>query len=320
MIKFLKKIISYLSFGLKSANDDMFSQKEGSMSDNNISQVQESKNVYKDLRKGEVTQEVEELRYSTYNVYRESNNYQYLGDGLAIKKDIDKNKNEYHFTLHNNLICDGVLDSMDKYEKNDFGVDKYTISIKYDYIPRFRLERFCKMVEVDTYGDNANIKLHFSTFYDTYDSTSKSFLNEIEKISKLSSYYEISKNEICSNISSISFTTYKCNGDDDLINYEFNDIDYLNFEKNYFEYIITYKSKYTRLDLLDKYFSKSMDNKYKNNESKTKTLDLTNTTRQGTCDVCGNDMSIYDYDITKETYGYSICIKCLEDILKNEKK
>ena len=130
MIKFFKKIFSYLFFGLKSAENDMFSQKDGSESENNsISVIQESRNVYKDIKKGEVTQEVEELRHSTYNVYRESNNYQYLGDGVATKKEKKENGNEYHFTLHNNLVCDGVLDSFNKLETNDFGVDKYTLTI-----------------------------------------------------------------------------------------------------------------------------------------------------------------------------------------------
>lgn len=318
MMNYLKKLITYLSFGLKSANDEMFSQKDGLDSENNTSQLQESHNVYKDLRRGEVTQEVEELRHSTYNVYRESNNYQYIGDGVATKKELNKSDNcEYHFTLHNNIVCDSVSDGLNKIEKNDFGIDKYTLSIKYEDIPRFRLERFCKMIEVDISDGIAKIKLHFSAFYDTYDSTSKSFLNAMDNVGKLSGYYEIIRNEICSNINNISFTTYKANGEDDLISYEFSNIEFLDYQKNYFEYVITYKANYKRLDLLEKYYSSTMDKKYKNNEKKNSTLDLSGVIRETICDVCGKEMPTYDHDITKETYGYSICTKCLEEVLKN---
>ena len=322
MINFLRKIISYLFFGLKSADDNIFTQKESGESENSsINIVNEERNVYKDIKKGEVTQEVENLRYSTYNVYRESNKYQYLGDGIANKKEQKEKTNNYNFTLHNNLICDGVLDSLNKIDSNNFGFDKYTLSIQYKDIPRFRLERFCKMIEVSIEENIAKIKLHFSAFYDKYDSTSKSFLNEMNKINDIRSYYEINKNEICSNISNISFTTYKANGEDDMISYSFNNLEYLDFYKDYFEYVITYKSEsFSRIDILDKYYSYEMDKKYSNKDSKTQTLDLVGSMRKTNCDVCGMEMPVYDYDITKETFGYSICNKCLEDTLKNEKK
>ncbi|MBR6515733.1 MAG: hypothetical protein IKT40_02640 [Bacilli bacterium] len=320
-MKFLKKLISYLSFGLKSANDEMLSQKVNLNSDNDgIVQVQESRNVYKDIKQGEVTQEVEELRHSTYRVDRESKKYKYLGEGTAEKIETDSNvkEGEYHFTLQNKINCDGVLDSFNKLDNNTYDVKSYTLDIKYHDIPRFRLERFCKMITVDIEKGIAKIKLHFSSFYDSYDSTSKSFLNSIGNLENISSYYEIKNNEFCSNILNISFTTYKSNGEDDLISYHFNNLEYLGYEKNYFEHVITYKaSTYSRVDLLDKYYSKTMDNKYKNNERKNSTYVIQVEERVGNCDVCGNEMSIYDYDITKETFGYSICSKCLEKNLKN---
>lgn len=313
MVKFLKKLITYLSFGLKSADSEMFDQKENiDSNDSSINQVQEQRNVYKDLRKGEVTQEVEELRYSSYNVYRESDKYQYLGDGVATKKEVKKDNGNYNFTLHNNLVCDGVLDSFNKLENDTFDINKFTLSIQYFDIPRFRLERFCKMIEVNIESGKAKIRLHFSAFYDSYDSTSKSFLNELNKLEKLDTYYAISKNELCSNINNLSFTTYKANGEDDLINYTFTNLQFIDYQKNYFEHVITYNCDYERVDLLDKYYSKSMDMKYKNKESKNSCLDLTNSIREEVCSLCGENMSVYDADITKETLGYSICTKCLE--------
>ena len=78
MLTKLKKYLYGFFFGLKNADSEMFSSKHTSNSDSNYIQQIKETNVGKDLLKGEVTQEVEDLRYSTYSVYRESNQYEYI--------------------------------------------------------------------------------------------------------------------------------------------------------------------------------------------------------------------------------------------------
>ena len=87
MLNKIKKYLYGFFYGLKNADSEMFTSKHSSSSDSSYIQQIKETNVGKDLLKGEVTQEVEDLRYSTYAVYREANQYEYIGNGVAIKKE-----------------------------------------------------------------------------------------------------------------------------------------------------------------------------------------------------------------------------------------
>ena len=52
----------------------------------------EQNSLLNSLLRGEVTQEVEELRYETYKAEEESNNYKYIGNGVAMKIDSSEEK------------------------------------------------------------------------------------------------------------------------------------------------------------------------------------------------------------------------------------
>ena len=70
-----------LPFGMKAADTEIMGSKQ--VDDNGVTIQQEvsDQRVAKHLLKGEVTQEVEELRYRTYKVSNEAENYKYLGKG-----------------------------------------------------------------------------------------------------------------------------------------------------------------------------------------------------------------------------------------------
>ena len=323
MIKnFFKKILGYFSFGLKQAENEMFSQKDGSNGDNmSIVEVQQENRLSRDLLNAEVTQQVEELRYRNYQVHRESNNYQYIGNGIAIKKDKKEKSSKYNFSINNNVLCKSVLDGLNAIEKNDFGIDKYTLAISYFDIPRFRLESFCQVLDVEVDNDLAYLTFHFSSFYDKFDKFAKTFINELDKLSNVNTIYDVKRQEVCSNIESISFTTYKASNEDDMILYKFNDIEYLSYEKTNFEFLIKYVSKtFDKIDLIDKFYSETMSSKYLNNEKKDVVLDLSFNDRKEVCSICGEEMSKYDAAITKEEYGYTMCVKCLENKMIKENK
>ena len=83
MIKTLKRkfynILYSLPFGLKGAEDEMLSQKSSLNTDNvGVHQVINENRLSKDLLKGEVTQQVEELRYRDYKVSKESKKYKFI--------------------------------------------------------------------------------------------------------------------------------------------------------------------------------------------------------------------------------------------------
>ena len=72
------------------------------------------------------------------------------------------------------------------------------------------------------------------------------------------------------------------------------------------------------LNLEEKYYSKTMDEKYKNNERKNVDISLKNVERKRYCSVCGKEMSVYDGDIQEANGSEIICKECLEKALKNK--
>lgn len=319
MIKKIRRLfynlLYSLPFGLKAADDEIFAQKASINSDNvGIHQVVQQNSLAKDLRKGEVTQQVEELRYRTYAVERESNNYNYLGEGVAVKKDIQKfNFNSFHIIQENKMVCNSVNDEMKRVDEKVYANEEYTLNIVYNSIPRFKLEKYCTYFELVSNNGSFIFNMRFINAPNKNDISSYSFIKEINRLVN-----NIGKENDYSFINMIKFVTYKCVGDDELIEYTLNNLDLtsITFSYDEKEFSLSFLVKYVnREDLTDKYYSKTMDEKYKNNEKKELVFNLGNTERVRHCGECGKEISVYDGDITEETYGIPLCQECLEKTL-----
>lgn len=311
-INFLYKIFYALPFGLKGADDEIFTSKTSKINDNiGVHQVIQNQRVSKDLLKGEVTQQVEELRYRDYKVYRESSKYSMDEDGeLKISNNLPKSKS-HKFTQINKLDTHGIISGENGVNGEER--DTYTLAITYNNIPKFRIESFCKYFDIDT--DSKTINIHFSKFPDKYDFKSKSFINELEKFFKSSTAEEVIRNNVFSDFSTISFTTYRANGENDMIRYSLSNLKVIDMSFNDFEYCITYIfDYYHREDLLDKYFSKSMQDKYDNKSQKETSTYSIEDNKKFYCSQCGKEMNPIDAKITKETIGYPMCKNCLSTI------
>ena len=70
-----------------------------------------------------------------------------------------------------------------------------------------------------------NMPMPVNTIYDPnpYDAKSMPFINELKKLCKATSPYEIGRSEIASSVRSICFSTYKCEGEKDFTNFAFTD-------------------------------------------------------------------------------------------------
>ena len=319
MIKEIKRkfynFLYSLPFGMKGADEEIFGQKDSSSSDNvGVHQVINENRLSKDLLKGEVTQQVEELRYRNYKVVRESENYKYLGDGVAIKKEEKKfDINNFHLIQENKQICNSISDEMKRVDTKEYSIDEYTLNIVYDSIPRFKLEKYCRYFEVNVDNDVCEVVLRFINATNKDDISSYGFINELKRI-----FEHFTRENDYNSLKMLDFVTYKCLGDYDLVRYSFQDLTLveMSLSSDNKEYILRYRVKYfKREDLTDKFYSKSMDEKYKNNEKKEITLDLSNSERVRYCCQCGKQMSVYDGDITEDTYGYPLCKECLEKTL-----
>ena len=326
----LKKIKKYflnllygLPYGLKAADSEIMGSGSKDDLDTSIHQEVSDQRVAKHLLKGEVTQEVEELRYRTYKVANESEKYKYLGNGVAIKEEKEgkpTDRKKYKFTQENENICESVLEGLN--QVGNYGVERYRFEIDYESFVRFKVEKFATKVDVNINDETGLIEttLHFNSEPNPYDGASMPFINEISKLLNVKSEYEIKRNEIASSIKNFSFCTYKATNEDDFVTYSFvNGGKFKNFVQNGYEFLLTLSwDEYMRvpLNLEAKYYSKSMAEKYERKERKDTPISLAEVERKRYCSVCGKEMSVYDADIQEASGQEPICKECMQKALK----
>ena len=283
--------------------------------DNSIVKQEETKNLGEAMLKGEVTQQVKDVRYSTYKVDRESNNYQYVGDGEVVKI-TKKHADEYKFTQKNTLNCEGVYDTLSnvgKYGKTE----QYTYKCVYEWLPKVKIEPYIDYGLIKVTKNEVQITLAFDKLLrKSEDIASYMVLKELEKIKNFKTQYEIDKNDICSGLKIIYFTTYKAQGEYDLISYSLNGLKFISCVDDANFYYLTFTStNFDIVDLTAKFYSENQERKYQNKETKSVSLNIFE--REAYCEECGEKMNVYDADITHATYGKAICVKCLEKMFKN---
>ena len=317
---FFIRIAYALPFGLKGADTEIMGSNDTGVDESTITQEVSDERVAKHLLKGEVTQEVEELRYRTYKVSNESEKYEYVGNGIALKNDSDdrpRDRKKIRFHQENNLLCESIMNEFK--HMNDYGFERYRLEMTYNDIVRFKLEQFATSIDVFIDNENKVIEttLNFEKQPNPYNKKSKPFIKELEKLKDIIvSDYQVSRNEILSSIQTISFVTYKADNEDDLVTYCFVDnCKFKSLDENEFEFKITYTwDSYMRMpvNLEEKYFSPTMEEKYRNKERKDVAIEVGNLERKRYCSVCGKEMSTYDGDIQEFDGGVVICQDCLK--------
>lgn len=311
---FFARFFYGLGFGMKNAESEMLLSKNSSNSESSYVQQIKEQNIGKDLLKGEVTQEVEDLRYSTYKVYKESNNYEYLGDGVAIKKEKkDFNINNFSFVQRNKIFCKSVYES---FEESVEDMDKFTLTVVYETSPRFKIERFTECLTVRGVNGNIDITFRFNKAYDINSPITRMFYNELMKLENTERGNEIYSD----NITNLCFTTYKAQGEDDFIMYIFNNLQPKSYEflEQYVNITFT-TNDFTRQDLTEKFFSKNQQDKYTMKMSKDRTISFLVPESKYRCSECGEEMNQFDYEITSYDFGRGLCLKCLEKYLTLDK-
>ena len=319
--RFITSIYYGLPFGLKGADKEIMGTGSKDANGTEISQEVSDQRVGKHLLKGEVTQEVEELRYRMYKVSNESENYKYLGGGVAIKneekKDVEKTR--FKFSQDNENVCESVLSSLK--QVGNVGAERYRFEIDYSEFVRFKVEKFATRVDVDIDEKEKKIEtvLHFNTEPNPYDAASMPFINELSKLMTATNEYEVSRNEIASSIKNFSFVTYKAVNEDSFVTYNFiNGGKFKSIRKDKHEFLLTLTwEEYMRLpmNLELKYYSKTMAEKYEKNERKESAVSIGNVERKAYCYVCGREMELYDYDIQKANGQEPICKECMKKVM-----
>lgn len=332
-MNFIKKVknkiilfFNSLIYGMKNTEEIVFHNNKNNIDGNtSIIKEVEDHSVAKALLRGEITQEVEELRYRTYLVDKESKNYKYYSPTLAIKnndrlyKDIIYDTSDgleiitsqYNDDISNegwNKYLDNVvkLSKKKKISYNDVkagvrGNVNKRIHIQRDFIPRFKLENFITRIDIKKYDENHMIlDLFFSKYPmdDTY--ISKGFINELEKIKNGN------RSEIV-DFNTLEFTTNHAYMLPDLVKFAFRNIRFIEIKEFDGHYIMRFKANFVKqeTDLTKKYYSKTMDDKYKNKVKKEVILNVGEylTKEKYICSDCGKEILV-DYKLLDELRYY----------------
>ena len=246
----IKIFFTYLFLGMRQADNAMSVGEKTDSDGVSVTQKKEADNVYAQLLRGEVTQEVKELRHEMYYAERRSHDYIYSGGGRAKKLNDIFN---YEGKIENS---DGhrvqiVQDNrQDMASIEDYGIDieksgkdyntikmediaskSYIIKVLYPFLPKFKLDQFIKKVVVKYFEDDKRIlDIYINKYPARFDRISTQFTNAIESV-----YMGDTRSEIL-DIESLAFVTKNAYGSDDLIKYVYGNFvfkDIIDFDGNY---------------------------------------------------------------------------------------
>lgn len=243
----------------------------------------------KALLRGELTEEVKQLRYRNYKVDREAKKYKYFSPTLALKKKEGKDNKFISFDKtdglevitiqYNYAISEDVLDAIKQIENGGRGKKtKYKFEFKRDFIPRFRMEEFAKKVVVKRLDEtHAILDFYFSKYPERFfrrsddkSFRSKVFIHEIESIRDKGI-----KSDML-DVEELRFVTNHAYKQDDLMEFVFKNIMFREVAEFDGDYILRFKAsiEHDGIDLTAAFYNKEMAEKYENKEKKELVLDV----------------------------------------------
>jgi hypothetical protein len=243
----------------------------------------------KALLRGELTEEVKQLRYRNYKVDREAKKYKYFSPTLALKKKEGKDNKFISFdksdglevitVQYNYAISEDVLDAIKQIENGGRGKKtKYKFEFKRDFIPRFRMEEFAKKVVVKRLDEtHAILDFYFSKYPERFfrrsddkSFRSKVFIHEIESIRDKGV-----KSDML-DVEELRFVTNHAYKQDDLMEFVFKNIMFREVAEFDGDYILRFKAsiEHDGIDLTAAFYNKEMAEKYENKEKKELVLDV----------------------------------------------
>jgi len=261
--------------GMKSADDRMMGMtKEGEVAGSGVEEQINEQGVLNDLLRGEITQEVKELRDTNYRVLRHADDFQYLGNGNVVAKTKNMlqldlkvyNPEDYKVLIvqDNKLVVKGLVESTENVEEEGDIVtedkkERYTLKIERDVFPRFLIEKWVKKVVVRLGEEDIKVDLYCSSYCRQFMPGDSLFINEMMNI-----YGKKTRNIDTVDICSIKFVTDKAYGAKDLMEYHFSDLKYEKMSMYDKDFVITYSSPKMchELDLTEQFRTKEMEEKY----------------------------------------------------------
>lgn len=289
-MRFIKKIysklilfLSSLFFSMKGVESVLTSNRKHETDSSIEVTDDEVGGVFKDILEERITQEVEELRYTSYKVANESKKYRYIGNGKVVKKtetqltekhgSIDESDNLPIILIQdNNIICEDVLTILNEInnKENKKIFSDYTLKIKRRIFPRFLIEKYIKKIVLKQSDGNYVIDLYCSIYPSQFsERKDKAFISELKRIKN----GEVRNSDVL-DIDEISFITTNAWGVDDWLKFSFVDFEFYNIIEFDGSYIIRLgcQSNAFMENLLDKIYSESAEKKYETKELKNNTI------------------------------------------------
>ena len=303
----------WLSVGMKKTEEDMLHQSgKGNGSDVGIEKEQHESRVSKALLRGEVTEEVKELRYRTYTVDQEAKGMEFYSPMKALKRDKQDSKfvryaNPYDLELlliqPNKPDVETIEESMKRLDSKDKLPSTYTLTIERVYTMRFRIEEYTKRLAVFRNGDGkAVLDFYVSKYPNPSDFKSKGFVREIEKIKD-----EGLRSDIVE-IKNVGFITTKAYNAEDFLQYGFKKLKFREIDEYDGSYILRFDAEFSvdGKHLVDEYYSESMAKKYEEKAPKNVTYlynPYAEPEREYVCSKCGKlvKYSLFDVDNAEPT-------------------
>ena len=259
----------YFFYGMKAADKAAFSSDESSnKAKGNIEVQDEEQSVYKDLLRGEVTQEVRELRHEMYYSERESHKYKYVGNGVVVKKNnlfdedvkgIERSDGfKVQLIQNNSEDTGGIGDALLMGDHRE-----YTIKIKRNFIPRFRIEEFTNKLVVKRVDEQHVMLDFYVTKYESqFNRRHKPFLNDMEAI------YQGDKQSDIIDFNEVSFVTFKAYGSPDLVKYSYNNVEFDNIVDYNGDYVVKFFADIVEdgNDIMDEFYDEIAAKKNENHE------------------------------------------------------
>ena len=340
--------------GMKIVGDEIFTQASSDDSKSiTINQQVQKDRVSKDLLSGQETRQVQELRYRTYEVDRESKKYEVYSPYLASKEWVGE-KNISVFNEENSNIkliqinfskVETVYEALEKVGKECDTKPERWIKIRRDsihFIPRYKIEDYTEKLVVREIRGKETVLLDFYvTIYPNSEiPLSKGFIREVENVKNNGLRSEILV------FDTVEFVTLNAYKSEDMFKYvfEFPRFRYVTEFDGY--YVITFECQYKLKgkDLMEKYFSDTMYNKYKNKLPKEKSSNIEDYMKEDTfiCDVCGKEVKFdpekidemeytedpddtrnleyFDIQMIEQETGKKMCLDCYKKYFRNKNK
>lgn len=292
-------LIHGLFFGLREADQTMSHQTSGDEAEINH-KLELPGNVFDEMLKQEETEQVQEFRDKSYRVYRESGGYEVVLTGMEKDgKNFDDEDSELHATATKKVAPDKprtkqyetrnykvtLIQDAREYE-NDIETKQkegetgeiiddrktliFDVTYKDNIIPRFYVERYIqKLVIKENKKGNVRVDLFFSQYARQFMKRDSLFVAELHRI-----FSGIAPKSDVLAINTLSFVTDKAYGVDDLHRVTLTDFVFKKIDQFDGSFVIEFECKSTDEDIVEKYRTKELDEKYAKMEKKGKVTDI----------------------------------------------